>query len=126
MGLAQSGQNHCMESDATRLSVRPDDLAATAVRLRACAASLEGARERFRRQTLTDAPALGEHASSAAYRSADAAGRAVDTVGDNLGQLAHALTLLARVYAEVDAGAVRASAVETRAVPGQPESRPSS
>jgi uncharacterized protein YukE len=98
------------------LTVRPEDLAATSAQLRAYAADLESARERFGRRTTTYAPALGVDASIAAFRSAKHTDEAVRTVEENLQELARALRLLAHVYADVDAGAVRA----------QPESSPRS
>jgi uncharacterized protein YukE len=88
------------------LAVTPEDLSAAAAVLAGCSRRIEESRAAFARAAARDVPELGRQAVAAAAESARRAQAAVSTIADDVDQLAHALRVLAHVYAQVDRGAV--------------------
>ena len=91
---------------AVELAVTPEDLSAAAAALTSCSRRLEEARESFARTAAREVPELGREALGAAGESARRAQGAVETIADDVEQLARALRVLAHAYAQVDRGAV--------------------
>jgi hypothetical protein len=88
------------------LSVRPDDLAASAAALRRAHAALTQASAEFVATALRLVPQLGAQAAASAQGTVAATERATGTVMDDLSTFARGLTAAAGYYAAVDSHAL--------------------
>ena len=95
---------HCVVME---LAVDPSDLYAAAVALASCGRTLEAAGLDFAGRAQSDLPGVGSQVAVAAGRGARLAEHHVQSVSDDIEQLARALAALAHHYDQVDGTAVR-------------------